>query len=288
MEKTLIGKDGYLFLQNDSAKELEIHCDNLCLIENKLDRYDKYKEKYLLLVFPDKSYIYKDKLPDGYDAKYRPALDIYHEYLGDHLFDTYDILKNEKDIYYKTDTHINLKGNIIVYNHFVNKVYELFGLKIKKQNIQLIEKKVDSLSKLGLGIGDLTWPSNLGNQLLNSTKDIYYYSNQIKHIYTMTIDKNIISLLTIDNNQLSNKTDDNIGKSINWNILSKYILYKKNDSGKQFKILFFYDSFLVHVLPLFWAISDEVYLCKKKYNNDIIDLIKPDYVFEFKVERFLF
>ncbi len=28
MEKTLIGKDEYLFLKNDSSKEIEIHCNN--------------------------------------------------------------------------------------------------------------------------------------------------------------------------------------------------------------------------------------------------------------------
>lgn len=29
VEKTLIGKNGYLFLKNDESKELEIHCNNI-------------------------------------------------------------------------------------------------------------------------------------------------------------------------------------------------------------------------------------------------------------------
>ena len=33
MEKTLIGKEDYLFLINDSCKELEIHCNNLNLVD---------------------------------------------------------------------------------------------------------------------------------------------------------------------------------------------------------------------------------------------------------------
>ena len=38
--KTLIGKDNYLFLTNDSAKELEVHCNNLNLVQDKsLQRY---------------------------------------------------------------------------------------------------------------------------------------------------------------------------------------------------------------------------------------------------------
>jgi hypothetical protein len=32
MSKTLIGKNGYLFLINDSSQELKIHCDNIDLV----------------------------------------------------------------------------------------------------------------------------------------------------------------------------------------------------------------------------------------------------------------
>ena len=32
MNKTLIGKNDYLFLINDSSKELEIHCNNLNVV----------------------------------------------------------------------------------------------------------------------------------------------------------------------------------------------------------------------------------------------------------------
>ena len=44
MDKTLIGKNGYLFLQNDSCRELDVHCNNLCLVnDNFYIKYDKYK-----------------------------------------------------------------------------------------------------------------------------------------------------------------------------------------------------------------------------------------------------
>ena len=39
--KTLIGKDGYLFLINDSGRELEVHCNNVLLVGDKT--FSNYK-----------------------------------------------------------------------------------------------------------------------------------------------------------------------------------------------------------------------------------------------------
>jgi len=48
MNKTLIGKNGYLFLQNDCAKELNVHNDNLCLVKsNFYKKYESIKNKFL-------------------------------------------------------------------------------------------------------------------------------------------------------------------------------------------------------------------------------------------------
>ena len=63
ISKTLIGKENYLFLQNDSGQELKIHNENLDLVADNF--YLKYSEninKYLLVVFPNKSLIHKKYL----------------------------------------------------------------------------------------------------------------------------------------------------------------------------------------------------------------------------------
>ena len=61
MNKTLIGKNNILFLMNDSAKELEVHCNNLNLVVDKtLSRYNF--ENTIFFVYPNKSLIYKDFL----------------------------------------------------------------------------------------------------------------------------------------------------------------------------------------------------------------------------------
>ena len=78
MPQTILGKDNVLFLINDSSNELEIHCNNLNLVSDKLlSRYNLIEGKFFIVVFPDKSIYYKDSLPDKYIANHRPSLDIY-------------------------------------------------------------------------------------------------------------------------------------------------------------------------------------------------------------------
>lgn len=79
--KTLIGKSGYLFLTNDSSKELEIHNDNFDNVsQNFYVKYKPYTNKYLLIVIPDKSFVLKKYLPDGYNMIYRPGFNKYANY----------------------------------------------------------------------------------------------------------------------------------------------------------------------------------------------------------------
>lgn len=284
MNKTLIGKNGYLFLQNDSGRELEVCCDNLNLVkDNDLKKYNF--TNFCLIVFPNKSLIYKEYLPDNYDVKYRPSFDAYSKVLKNKIIDTYDVLKNEDDVYYKTDTHINIKGNYIVYKYFIEKFNQLYNLNIEPKEITLLSKKC-ILSELQLGLGDLLWKSNLGEQLVENHTDTFYYSNQIEPTYVsrkiqITDKIRILNTNLIDQNYSLN------GSIIDWNIISKYILYQKNVSDNKFKILIFYDSFLIGLLSLYLELFEEVYMIKSVYDNNIINIIKPDFCVEFRVERFL-
>lgn len=283
MNKTLIGKEGYLFLQNDASKELEIHCNNLSTVQDtSLTRYTF--KNFLLIVFPNKSWILKDYLPNEYIAKYRPSLDIYKNILKENVYDTYNILKYYNDVYYKTDTHINVKGNYIVYIWFINYINKKWNLNIKPKNCILINKKC-ILNTLPYCIGDLTWKDNLGNQTLEDTIDSFYYCDEVL-FYCYYIIKENENIEFLDYN-MDNKTSFLNGRKVDWNIISDYIIYKKNDN-KNGTALFFYDSFILSVLPLYLSLFKHVYMVKAIYNNNIIDKIKPDYIFEFRVERFLF
>jgi hypothetical protein len=144
------------------------------------------------------------------------------------------------------------------------------------------------LNKLPDAIGDLTWPINLGDQEIYDIYDKYYLSNDIMEFYNkyIIINDNHIKFLNYD---LTDETFElnKQNKLANWDIISKYIIYAKN-INKNNKVLIFYDSFILNILPLYLEMFNEVYMIKTTYNNDLIDIIKPDYVFEFRVERFLF
>jgi len=86
--KTLIGKNNYLFLINDSCKELEVHCKNLNLVKDIKLSHLNFKN-YMLIVFPNKSLCCKEYLPDQYLIKFRPAFDIYKNFLKNKILDGY-------------------------------------------------------------------------------------------------------------------------------------------------------------------------------------------------------
>lgn len=284
--KTLIGLNEYLFLINDSCKELEVHCNNLNIVnKNNLSKYNF--KNFLLVVFPNKSLIYKKYLPKQYDPKYRPALDDYINHFGNKIIDTYDILKNETNTYYKTDTHINMKGGYLVYKYFIQKLNEIYNLNIKSKEIKLLSKDC-ILTELRYGIGDLLWKSNLGEQMIEDKTDIFYYSDDIKYIYYNHVINKNDNLRILNKENLRDINDTLEDSLITWEILSNNILYKKNNCPNKNKILIFYDSFLISLLDLYLELFEEVYMVKDIYNNKFIDMIKPDYVFEFRVERFLF
>lgn len=288
--KTLIGKNNYLFLKNDGCQELEVHCKNLNLVSDpSLSRY-KFNN-FLITIFPNKSYIYKQFLPDGYDLKYRPALKIFKNKFGDKLIDGYVQLKDQSNTYYKTDTHINLKGNYIIYKNFIERANNLYNLNLVTKHIN-IQSKTCILNTLPHAIGDLTWDNNLGDQQLTDKNDIYFYSNDITDFYCIYKIKNNENIRFLDYN-LIDKTNvlEETNKNADWHVLSKYIIYKKNVDNKASckKIIIFYDSFLLNIISLYFELFNkyDFYFIKSVYDNALINLIKPDYIFEFRVERFL-
>jgi hypothetical protein len=284
MSKTLIGKNNILFLCNDSSKELESHCENILKINDiSLSRY--IFNNYFLFVYPDKSLIYKDYLPDNYVFKYRNSLDIYKKKFQNKLHDLYEILKYENDIYYKTDTHINIKGNYLVYKYFITVINKHFNVNIIPKFIDL-KFKICELKTLNCGLGDLTWKSNVREQILDNIEDIYYFNKEINwfyYFYKIQNESNIRFL----NYKLIDNTENIEGEIVKWKIISNYIIYIKNIDKINLKVIIFYDSFLLPILPLYFNLFNEIFFIKKMYSNDKINLINPDYIFEFRIERFL-
>ena len=285
--KTLVGKNNYLFLQNDTSNELDIHCNGICNISQ--NTFAKYTfENFYLVVFPDKSIMLKQYLPDNMNAIHRPSIDIYNKHFNIKMFDAYDILSKYHDIYYKTDTHINLKGNYIIYRNFIKRINHIYNIDLKIKEALLYYFTCSDLNKLNQGIGDLTWERNLGDIILTNKCDNFYFSPDIKPFYLKY--KILDNEFTFYNYNMVNITSSLLNTVIDWNIISNYIIYKKNDNMK-YNVIIFYDSFLLNILSLYLEQFYEIYLIKSNYNNTIIDSIRKlmniDYIFEFRVERFL-
>ena len=285
MQKTLIGKSNYLFLINDSNKELIVGCNNLNLVQTKNLNSFKF-DKFLLTIIPNNSLIYKKYLPDSYNVKYRPGFYAYSKVLNNKIIDAYNVLKNEEDVYYKTDTHINLKGSFIVYKYFIQELNKIYNLDIIPKELTISSKKC-ILTELKLGLGDLLWKDNLGDQNVENHEDTFYYSNEIEYIYCTHVIKKDDNIRILNKNSLIDQNEILINSTIDWNIISKYILYQKNITNNKLKVIIFYDSLLIPSLSLYMELFEIVYMIKDIYNNEIINIIKPDYVFEFRVERFL-
>ena len=289
MPQTILGKDNVLFLINDSSNELEIHCNNLNLVSDKLlSRYNLIEGKFFIVVFPDKSIYYKDSLPDKYIANHRPSLDIYKKKFKNKLLDSYNDIKNITNAYYKTDTHINFKGGYHVYLSFVEKINKIYNLNLVAKQINISVKPDVNICNLNLGIGDLMWPNNLGGlKLVEIPRDNYYYSDDIIDFYIrykISSDSHI-RFLDYKLNDVTQTLNDRI---VDWTIISNHIIYIKNPNIVNMKrVLIFYDSFLLHHIQLYLDHFYEVWFIKSIFSPTLILLINPDFVFEFRVERFL-
>lgn len=287
MNKTLVGKNGYLFLINDSNNSIQKHA---ILNENMNDDnlktvFDKYKNDILFLVFPDKEILCKKYLPDNISCEYRNELQVYKKYFGSKLIDSIEIL--DYTDYYKTDTHINNKGALKLFNLFLETLQNIFDISFAFDNYYE-EINVNSLNEIGTGIGDLTWERNLGDIKLDNTEDIYHKINCdvfFFHIYNNSMN----DPYKILNYELTDITNDIYDKQIDWAIISTNILFKKNENYKiKKKVLIFFDSFLLPTVNLYKNIFEEIYLIKTFYDETIVNKIKPDLIFVFCIERFLF
>ena len=298
MNKTLIGKDGYLFLINDSSKELDIHVNGYTVVnQDSFKKYEKYLDKFLIFIYPDKSYHLKKFLPDNINSQYRPGYLLYKEYFKDKIFDFTEILKHTKEeTFYKTDTHINFLAGYYSNYYFIEQINIYFNMNINFKKLNINKKNV-CLLDLKLGIGDLLFKENIGDLVIDNTIDTYFYSDDILYFYTKYLidnnekiiyDNTKIFFIKIEYNNIVDYTTQLVGKYATWDIISKYIIFVENDSVKNNKkVLIFYDSFLLHSIQMYFNLFKYTYFSKTSFSHEIIETLKPDYIFEFRVERFL-
>gem|GEM_PF-3592709 len=130
--KVLEGRDGWLFLRNDSNDVLGQHAGSVLLAPEDRRQWQQLFQRrsatakedgaaWLFVVVPDKESVYPEHLPpEIHPASRRPVHDVLE--IADragapalYLLDAMRAAKSEADLYPKTDTHWNYRGAYLGY-----------------------------------------------------------------------------------------------------------------------------------------------------------------------------
>jgi len=163
-DKVIVGKDGFLFLGNDfnkvldktkgvlrpSKKEIDQWSDKLKNLQNW---YENQGIKFVIVIAPNKHSIYREKLPNWMEYQGKTITDDIVESSmkrNINLLDLRPILLNKKDdklLYFKTDTHWNQRGAAFAFEAIISYINRKHNLNIITPSYQLKQTHV--------GTGDL-------------------------------------------------------------------------------------------------------------------------------------
>jgi hypothetical protein len=270
-DKVRFGKDGFIFLNNTEVqqsytKQNLLNAKSLDSISNKFYHRKLSLKRdsvdYFIGYFPNKHTIYKEKLPSSMQSQILDTITLATqlkkelEKLSITFFDpTKELLnnKNEHLLYHKLDTHWNDYGAFLTYKYFFNhnKGLNITPYNISDFNIVNRERYWGDLTKL---IGTDTLPS-----YKEDYRPLFVFKNKQKYFEY----------------QKTNGLPPRTIKTGNVNV--------NND----LTAIFFGDSYSIYLRQFFSLHFREIYYIRDSYNQDIIDKIKPDIIFEFSVERFI-
>jgi len=266
--KVLKGKDGWLFLQNDSNKIID-------QITNKIS-YDKYhafrfrinhqlrhgflkehKIKYFSFIIPNKEIVYAKYLPDGIIVSEERMTRRLEKEMQEYNLDYFNyiltpLLESEDKIFHtyrKGDTHWNQYGAFIFYKNLMNIINKqnnnLFVLSFDDIEFQKKNVKGDLISKLS---GEVLDEDIIGMVKKASVELIY--NNQVHNTGSLKIYEN-----------------------------KKHLNYPK--------VVVFRDSFttwMEHFIAE--SFSQTVFVHQANLDYKLIEKFSPDFVISIQIERF--
>lgn len=274
-----IGKDGYLFekfpFEDDEQKTVT---NNTKVIYDFAEDMKEIDIPTYFILIPNSIYINKDKLPDNVDvADQKSIIDIVYEYSKNTVnINVTDILNETnklKQLYFKTDHHMNSDGAYIVYNEFC-KAAEVSAVPITDFN-----KITVSNNFLG------TFDSKA--QIINQEPDeIFVYQNETN----MNIKEAVYDRETTNSifNEEYLEGKDKYSYFLNGNN-SKAIIKTNVDNNK--KLLVIKDSY-AHIMSQFLCENySEVHFLDPRYTNfDYAEYVKEneitDVLFLYNVSNF--
>lgn len=149
-----IGKKNNLFNQPEliddekAYEKMVIQCAGL--INRQAEKITKAGSVFIYINYPKKDVVMKDYLPDYYpdsSKDYEKYIKIMREHLSDNVIfvDAYAIFSESgsQEYYYKTDHHVNIRGQQLIYEKLMEIVKEKYpNVKVTSLDDYKIRKKV--------------------------------------------------------------------------------------------------------------------------------------------------
>lgn len=273
LRRTLKGKNGFLFLINDSNYEIKQHYDfnyiNKFNSKEFLDSYyfkknlfEKNNIDYYFFNIPDKSIVCKELLPfyNEHTTKIKRNVNEVNEIID---FENY----LNHTCYYKLDSHINFKGGEILSYLFLNHIDNNFDFN-KWNNIlnhNFIEEKYYRNN-------DLLFPRN------------WSYSHKERENLLKEIQNDSETIIKPKNmNPLEIKEEFKFCKK------RESFFYNNPNSFSNKTALIFRDStfeFLINYFSFYFR-NMFIYWDHATVNDSLINHINPDIILEIRMERFI-
>jgi len=264
--KVLVGKEDWLFLQNDTNRIVEQNVGLLKFSPEDVKRWVGILEtrsatlkdrgiKYYFLAAPNKESVYPEYLPEGYIfSEQRPIHQIIEGLSTSTVKLHYplDVLKrykSELQLYTQVNTHWNARGAYIAYEYLANIIKKDYLLKVVDWADIIFE--------------DTEISEDLGNKL-NPPQTSTYVRARVKNAKAQII---------YDNGRIN----------------SGRIQISQNSDTTLPTAIIFHDSFMTEgMLPFIMeSFSRAQFIHTPIVDYNLIDQLKPDIVITEMVERFI-
>ena len=262
------GKQGWLFLENDTNNIIEQITGRLIFSDKELSQWKQLLEmrnywlsqrdiSYFFLVAPNKACIYSEYLPDSIQLAHDRCINQLISYLSQHssfnLVYPYAELINAKQemlVYYLKDTHWNTFGGYIAYQALLSEISKSHALPTVPRSAITFEQGFDPTA-----LGDLGLPLNLPGDF---------------GINTTLLERQSECVL---NNQITNTGN---------------LMLFENKNKDLPKAVMFRDSFAEPLLELLAeSFSRLLVIWQPNIDYTIVQDEKPDIVISQQVERFM-
>ena len=264
--KVLVGKEDWLFLQNDTNRIVEQNVGLLKFSPEDVKRWVSILEsrntmledrgiKYYFFVAPNKESIYPEYLPEGYLlSEQRPIHQITEALLASSVKLLYplEVLKSYKaklQLYTQVNTHWNASGAYIAYEYLANSIKKDYAIKVVDWEDIIFED-----SEISEDLGDK----------LNPPQTSTYVRARVNHGTAQIIYDNGIK---------------NSGR----------IQISQNKDSTLPNAMIFHDSFMTEgMFPFIMESFSRVqFIHTPIVDFNLIDQLKPDVVISEMVERFI-